>query len=45
MYMSILQIKIMTGFRSSTKNGTFIATWGEEGEGNGQFLHTHGIDL
>ncbi|MGH9975778.1 MAG: hypothetical protein ACRD8Z_08075, partial [Nitrososphaeraceae archaeon] len=28
-----------------SKDGTFITTWGEEGEGNGQFLHTHGIDL
>jgi tripartite motif-containing protein 71 len=28
-----------------TKDGTFVTTWGEEGEGNGQFLHTHGIDL
>jgi DNA-binding beta-propeller fold protein YncE len=28
-----------------SKNGTFVTTWGEEGEGNGQFLHTHGIDL
>jgi hypothetical protein len=28
-----------------SKDGTFVTTWGEEGEGNGQFLHTHGIDL
>ncbi len=28
-----------------SKNGTFITQWGEEGEGDGQFLHTHGIDL
>jgi DNA-binding beta-propeller fold protein YncE len=28
-----------------SKDGTFITAWGEEGEGNGQFLHTHGIDL
>jgi DNA-binding beta-propeller fold protein YncE len=28
-----------------SKNGTFITMWGEEGEGDGQFLHTHGIDL
>jgi tripartite motif-containing protein 71 len=27
------------------KNGTFITMWGEEGEGDGQFLHIHGIDL
>jgi tripartite motif-containing protein 71 len=28
-----------------SKDGTFITAWGEQGEGNGQFLHTHGIDL
>ena len=28
-----------------SKDRTFITAWGEEGEGNGQFLHTHGIDL
>ena len=28
-----------------TTNGTFITMWGEQDEGNGQFLHTHGIDL
>lgn len=28
-----------------SKNGTFTTTWGEEGEGDGQFLHMHGIDL
>ncbi len=28
-----------------SKDGTLVTTWGEEGEGNGQFLHTHGIDL
>jgi tripartite motif-containing protein 71 len=28
-----------------SNNGTFITMWGEEGEGDGQFLHTHGIDL
>lgn len=26
-------------------NGTFVTMWGEEGEENGQFLHTHGVDL
>ena len=26
-------------------NGTFITQWGEEGEGDGQLLHPHGIDL
>jgi tripartite motif-containing protein 71 len=28
-----------------SKNGSFIMMWGEEGEGDGQFLHIHGIDL
>jgi sugar lactone lactonase YvrE len=28
-----------------TTNGTFVSMWGEEGEGDGQFLHPHGIDL
>lgn len=28
-----------------TKNGTFVTTWAEKGEGDGQFLHIHGVDL
>jgi len=28
-----------------TTNGTFITMWGEEGEGDQQFSHIHGIDL
>jgi len=28
-----------------TTNGTFITTWGEEGEGDQQFSHIHGVDL
>jgi uncharacterized protein YjiK len=28
-----------------TTNGTFITMWGEQGEGDQQFSHIHGIDL
>ena len=28
-----------------TTNGTFVTMWGEEGEGDGQFEHIHGVDV
>src|SRR5215210_161527 len=36
------------GFKSIKKfdsNGKFITSWGSEGDGDGQFLHAHGIDI
>jgi hypothetical protein len=36
------------GFKAIKKfdsNGKFITSWGSEGDGDGQFLHAHGIDI